>query len=84
MYNEQENESEYDPNQDKTEAATNFNDTKDHVIGLKLKEWPDSIKRQFLSTKKVSSSEIKGLFDKTLFIKSSFKRRDSSIFNISW
>ena len=38
MYNEQENESEYDPNQDKTEPATNFNDTKDHVIGLKLKE----------------------------------------------
>ena len=83
MYNEQENESEYDPNQDKTEPATNFNDAKVHVIGLNLKEWPDSIKRQFLSKMKVSFSEIKGLFDKTLFIKSSFKRRDSSIFNIS-
>ena len=60
--------SKYDPSQAKTEASAKLSDNKDHVIGLKLDEWPASIKQQFISKLKLASFEIKKILGKTMFI----------------
>ena len=37
----------YDANEEKTNAAVKLDDDDDHVIGLKLDKWPDSVQEHF-------------------------------------
>ena len=47
-----------------TQAAVNLNNGHDHVIGLKLDEWPDSIKNEFTPKLKLTPSEIQQILGK--------------------
>ena len=47
-----------------TQAAVNLNNGHDHVIGLKLDKWPDSIKNKFTPKLKLTPSEIQQILGK--------------------
>ena len=57
----------YDANEEKTNAAVKLDDDDDHVIGLKLDKWPDSVQQQFESKLKSAPFYLREIFGKECY-----------------